>query len=470
MRGFEDIITYGIINNFIGKLDLEDYRVIAILILGLMINVVPRSYRYKAWECFKRKIWQSPTIITFVYDENDRSDDKMSTSYEALVDYISKNCQVKKAKEVEIWRSWSSIGGDSTSSLFRPDQMTEFLINSELQIYGRIGYETKEKGSFTNGGAINKYLVNFYLSSYKLNNHQLVDWVNNISSEYAIRKNTEISIKPVIIDVSFDFQDEHIEVEIFPYNSNVTFENSYFPGQEKFLEDLEFFDKNASFFKKKGFKRSKTILCSGPPGTGKSSLIKATMNKTKRSAVNISISNVFPLDRLAKILKGMISRSRRVDVNKVIFVIEEFESLEVTKKREFQNTIEEDKDKDKNKSTFKNKKKGEDNIGKLLTALDGIDEADGRMIFLTTNHLEVIDPALYRKGRVDYHYKVNKFSKEDIYKACQIFWEDQFNYKLSEMKDSIDGKWNASDINQLNIEANNDFGNIKKKLIQEKYL
>jgi chaperone BCS1 len=37
----------------------------------------------------------------------------------------------------------------------------------------------------------------------------------------------------------------------------------------------------------------------------------------------------------------------------------------------------------------------------LLNALDGVSSRDGRVLFMTTNHPERLDPALIRPGRVD---------------------------------------------------------------------
>src|SRR5262249_56964143 len=37
----------------------------------------------------------------------------------------------------------------------------------------------------------------------------------------------------------------------------------------------------------------------------------------------------------------------------------------------------------------------------LLNALDGVSSREGRILFLTTNHPEKLDPALVRPGRVD---------------------------------------------------------------------
>lgn len=46
----------------------------------------------------------------------------------------------------------------------------------------------------------------------------------------------------------------------------------------------------------------------------------------------------------------------------------------------------------------------------LLNALDGVRSQEGRILFMTTNHREKLDPALMRPGRADYHVKLNNAS------------------------------------------------------------
>jgi chaperone BCS1 len=42
--------------------------------------------------------------------------------------------------------------------------------------------------------------------------------------------------------------------------------------------------------------------------------------------------------------------------------------------------------------------------------LDGVRTADGRILFMTTNHKEKLDPALLRPGRADLHVELKNSS------------------------------------------------------------
>lgn len=55
----------------------------------------------------------------------------------------------------------------------------------------------------------------------------------------------------------------------------------------------------------------------------------------------------------------------------------------------------------------------------LLNALDGIRSQEGRILFMTTNHREKLDPALLREGRCDMQIKLNNasaFQMENLFK------------------------------------------------------
>lgn len=60
----------------------------------------------------------------------------------------------------------------------------------------------------------------------------------------------------------------------------------------------------------------------------------------------------------------------------------------------------------------------------LLNALDGVAAQEGRIIFLTTNHREILDPALIRPGRIDVEFKLDLASREQVSTMLQRFHPD----------------------------------------------
>lgn len=48
----------------------------------------------------------------------------------------------------------------------------------------------------------------------------------------------------------------------------------------------------------------------------------------------------------------------------------------------------------------------------LLNALDGVRSQEGRILIMTTNHREKLDPALMRPGRADCHIELNYASEK----------------------------------------------------------
>jgi chaperone BCS1 len=73
----------------------------------------------------------------------------------------------------------------------------------------------------------------------------------------------------------------------------------------------------------------------------------------------------------------------------------------------------------------------------LLTILDGIHTPEGLIIFLTTNHVEKLDAALIRPGRVDYRLSFKAPQKSQIEAACKYYlgdsWESAYS-KLTKKK------------------------------------
>jgi chaperone BCS1 len=61
----------------------------------------------------------------------------------------------------------------------------------------------------------------------------------------------------------------------------------------------------------------------------------------------------------------------------------------------------------------------------LLNSLDGVASAEERIIFLTTNHVNQLDPALIRPGRVDLKEYLGNATDYQIRKMFLRFYDDE---------------------------------------------
>jgi SpoVK/Ycf46/Vps4 family AAA+-type ATPase len=64
------------------------------------------------------------------------------------------------------------------------------------------------------------------------------------------------------------------------------------------------------------------------------------------------------------------------------------------------------------------------NLSTILNTLDGVGELDDIVIFLTTNCIDKIDPALLRKGRIDHKLYLGHLHNEDIKRYCKIVFPE----------------------------------------------
>lgn len=58
----------------------------------------------------------------------------------------------------------------------------------------------------------------------------------------------------------------------------------------------------------------------------------------------------------------------------------------------------------------------------LLNALDGVASSEERIIFMTTNHYDKLDPALIRPGRVDIHELLDDAAGEQAERLYRKFY------------------------------------------------
>jgi len=139
-------------------------------------------------------------------------------------------------------------------------------------------------------------------------------------------------------------------------------------------------------------------LLYGPPGCGKSSLIRSVASEYDRSICHVSLADPE--------LKDDGLRHALQDVPKMSVIC--FEDLDAIWGRDREKT-------ERNcLVTFSG----------LLNALDGVGGANGALIFMTTNHRDRLDKALIRPGRVDMQIQLDYAVDEQLAGALRRFFKE----------------------------------------------
>merc|ERR1711902_49549 len=108
--------------------------------------------------------------------------------------------------------------------------------------------------------------------------------------------------------------------------------------------------------------------------------------------------------------------------------------------------------------------KTEIKLSDLLEAFDGVLEMNGRMMVMTTNHLERLDPALIRPGRVNLSLEFKRCTKESIGEFFETFFP---NVSL-DMKNVQDGVWTPAEVAQICINHQDDVEVAMEKISERK--
>ena len=149
-----------------------------------------------------------------------------------------------------------------------------------------------------------------------------------------------------------------------------------------------------------GIPHRRGYLLYGPPGCGKTSFCQALAGALQLDLCLLLLSGHKTTDsQLAALFRNAPPRS--------ILILEDVDA--VFTKREKQN------DSLQSSITFSG----------LLNAIDGVLSQEGRLMIMTTNHIENLDPALIRPGRCDVKIMVRNASAQQLVAMFLRFFPGQ---------------------------------------------
>jgi mitochondrial chaperone BCS1 len=182
------------------------------------------------------------------------------------------------------------------------------------------------------------------------------------------------------------------------------------PGErEHLLEDVTQFRRSKQRYEQLGVPYHRGYLLYGPPGTGKTSIVSALAAHFGMSVYSVNLTEFND--------RSLMKAVNQVPSNSVLL----FEDIDCMKGSQARKDGPDDKGQNaKESAPLINAV----TLSGLLNVLDGFYAPAGVLFVMTTNHVDALDEALLRPGRIDYKLYMGKASERQKIELYRRFFPD----------------------------------------------
>lgn len=295
--------------------------------------------------------------------------------------------------------------------------------------------------------------IEFRIFSYSKSLTELREWVKGCWDEYQYNKTFGFSEKQYYFnEVFIPTEHRNFVFNQTLFQTNKSLDNLYGKYIEQIKDRLDIFLNHPEWYSEKGLPHSFGMLLSGPPGCGKTSVIKAIANTTKRHIFNVRLTKHTKATQLRNLFLSnevFFQKSNNeisfieIPMNQRIIIFEDVDSLsDILLSRKFTKPKKMTKQEIQQREMLGDERyeqqqlmRDELTLSDILNLLDGVLEQPGRIVIFTTNHPEKLDSAFLRPGRIDMNIKFTNCDEYTLQQFFARYFDDGVEYDFSALKD-----------------------------------